>query len=44
MDYVQIDVLSTSDGRPAADASLGLTYWTIWTRPENVRTFFRGRP
>ena len=43
MDYGSIDVLSTSQGRPAADASLGVTYRTIWGRPEDVRTFFFGR-
>ena len=29
-----------SQGRPAADASLGVTYRTIWGRPKDVRTFF----
>ena len=40
MDYGYIDVLSTSQGRPAADATFGVTYRTIWGRPEDVRTFF----
>ena len=40
MDYGKIDVLSTSQGRPTADASLGVTYRTRWGRPEDVRTFF----
>ena len=40
MDYGKIDVLSTSQGRSAADASLGLTYRTIRGSPENVRIFF----
>ena len=40
MDYGSIDVLSTSQGRSAADASLGVPYRTIWGRPEDVRTLF----
>ena len=32
--------MNTSQGCPAADASLGVTYRTIWGRPEDVRTFF----
>ena len=40
MDYGQIVILSTSQGRPAADASFGVTYRTRWGRHENVTTFF----
>ena len=29
-----------SQGRPAKDVSLGVTYRTIWGRPGDVRTFF----
>ena len=36
MDYGEIDVLSTSQGRPAKDASLGATYRTIRGRPADV--------
>ena len=39
MDYGLIDVLSTSQRRPATDASLGVTYRTIWGRPKEVMTF-----
>ena len=35
-----VDVMSTSQGRPAADASLDVTYRTRWGRPEDVRTFW----
>ena len=41
MDYDKIDVLSTSQGRPTKDASLGATYRTIRGRPAGV---FWGRP
>ena len=41
MDDGEIDVLSTSQGRPAANCSLAFTYRTIYGRPEDVRTFFR---
>ena len=47
MDYGKIDVLSTSQGCPAADASLGLTYRTIRGHLENVWIFWGtslGRP
>ena len=40
MDYGSIDVLSTSQGRPTADASLGVTYRAIWGRPDDVKTLF----
>ena len=33
------DVLRTSQGRPAADAFVGVTYRTIWGQPEDVSTF-----
>ena len=35
--------MSTSQGRPAKDASLGVTYRTISGRPEDVRGRFSGR-
>ena len=41
MDDGEIDVLSTSQGRHAADGSLGFTYRTIYGCPEEVRTLFR---
>ena len=41
MDYGSVDVLSTSQGRPAADASLGVTYRTIWGRPEDNQANFQ---
>ena len=41
MDYDKINVLSTSQGRPTKDASLGATYRTIRGRPAGV---FWGRP
>ena len=40
MDYGKIDFLSTSQGRTAADASLGVTNRIISGSPEDV---FRGR-
>ena len=39
IDHSQTDVLITSKRRPTADASLGVTYRTIWGRPQDVRTF-----
>ena len=35
-----VDVLSTSQGRSTAGASLAVTYKTIWVGTEYVRTFF----
>ena len=36
MDYGSIDILSTSQGPPAKDASLSVTYRTIWGCPKDV--------
>ena len=36
MDYAYIAVLTTPQGCPAADASLRVTYRTIWGRPEDI--------
>ena len=40
MDYDYIDVLRMSQGRPAKDAPLGVTYKTIWKRSEDFKKFF----
>ena len=39
MDYDQIDVPSTPQGRPAVDAPVGVTYRTIWECQKTSRHF-----
>ena len=39
MDYGYIDIQSTSQWHPTADASFGVTYRTIWRHPEDVKMF-----
>ena len=42
IDYGYIYALSKSQGRPAEDASLRVTYRTIWGHPEDISTVLRG--